>query len=75
LLAVGIQGKGVSGCSTATSDKTKPCTSVVSVTGAASKLKVGGQGVMLENTIGGTTDGNPVGSVGATANQAKLKAS
>ncbi len=74
LLAEGIQGKGVSGCSTAQSDKTKPCSSVASVSGAASKLKVGGRGVMLEDTIGGSTDGNPTGSVGATANQGKLKA-
>lgn len=50
------------------------CETVVSVTaGEATKLKVGGQGVMLD-TLSGTTDGNPIGNVPATANQNKLTA-
>jgi hypothetical protein len=54
----------------------KPCTSVNSVSGGMStKLTVNGQPVMLETVAGkGVTDGNPSGTLAATANQSKLTA-
>lgn len=74
LVKLGILLKPVGGCSTALTASTKPCSSVLSViTGEALKLKVGGMPVMLD-TISGTTDGLPPGTVPATAGQTKLKA-
>ena len=69
-------GPTVSGCKTpVTPGGNKPCTAVSSVTtGEATKLQAGGQPVMLD-TLGGTTDGNPVGPLGADASQDKLTAS
>ncbi len=67
-------GPGVSGCQTANSSNTKKCTTASTVGGAAGKLKVQGSPVILD-TVGGSTDGNPPGTVTATANQNKLRAS
>ncbi|MFI7608161.1 hypothetical protein ACIBTV_23865 [Micromonospora sp. NPDC049366] len=68
----GITGRPVSGCTVATSNSTKQCTSVVSASGAAGKLKVGNVGVALD-TLSGGTDGTTSG-LSATAGQSKLKA-
>ena len=74
LLKSSIAGKSVSDCKTPTSNSTSPCLSVTSVTvGEASKLKVGGNPVMLD-TLVGTTDGVPPGTVPASAEQEKLTA-
>ncbi|SCF13533.1 hypothetical protein [Micromonospora chokoriensis] len=68
----GISGKSVTGCTIATSNSTKQCSTVVSATGAAGKLTVGGAGVAL-GSLGGATDGSTSG-LAATAGQTKLKA-
>jgi hypothetical protein len=79
LLQAGVVGKSVSAtppnkCTTQQSNSTKPCASVTSLTsGTASKLRIGGQPVLLQG-IAGTTDGNPPGQLASTANQSKLKA-
>ena len=73
LLRPGVQGMAVSAaCTVQNTDKTKKCTSVTSVTtGEASKLRAGGQAVLLE-TLAGTTDGVPPGTVSGTAGHSKL---
>jgi hypothetical protein len=73
LLRSGV-GPAVPDCKTPSSSSTKPCTSVLTVVGGeAGKLRVGGNPVMLD-TIGGTTDGVPPGTVPASAEQDKLTA-
>lgn len=66
-------GPTVSGCKTPASNSTKACTSATVDTGEATKLKAGGSPVMLD-TLAGKTDGNPAGTVPATAKQDKLTA-
>ncbi|MEU8421283.1 hypothetical protein AB0C15_10450 [Micromonospora sp. NPDC048835] len=68
----GITGKSVAGCTIATSNSTKQCSTVVSATGAAGKLTVGGVGVAL-GSLSGATDGSTSG-LSASAGQSKLKA-
>ena len=75
LLNSSIAGKSVGGCKTPTSNSTKPCTSVASVSsGEANKLKAGGNPVMLDTTLSGKTDGAPLGPLFASAGQSKLTA-
>lgn len=85
LLESGIANKTVNNCVTPTASDSsmrptdKPCTLVSSVTGgAAAKLKVKGQPVMLD-TLAGSTDGmvggvTPQNLLSATAAQTKLTA-
>ncbi|MEV4657203.1 hypothetical protein [Micromonospora sp. NPDC049301] len=68
----GIIGKSVSGCTITDSNSTVQCKKVVSATGAAQKLFVGGSGVAL-STLQGATNGSTPG-LAATAKQSKLKA-
>ncbi|WP_433533764.1 hypothetical protein ACQPZK_16285 [Micromonospora sp. CA-249363] len=68
----GITGKSVSGCTITDSNSTVQCKSVMSATGAAQKLVVGGAGVAL-STLTGTTNGSTSG-LAANAGQTKLKA-
>lgn len=72
----GISNQTVSGCSVVTNSNTGEvqCKMVASASGAASKLKVSGSAVALE-TLSGMTNGNPLNTLSATANQTKLKAS
>lgn len=76
LLKSGIAGKSVAGCQNAPPPAgKKPCTQVSQVTtGEAIKLKVGGNGVILESSLTGVTDGTPPGPLSATAGQTKLTA-
>jgi hypothetical protein len=71
-----LVGATVSGCTTPTSQTSKPCSSVVSMmAGAALHLKVGGKGVLLD-TAAGLTDGLPTNSWSVqSAGQTKLDAS
>lgn len=55
----------ITGCGDTGPGQTK-CLAVTSVTGAATKLRVGGQPVMLDG-IGGQTSGIPSGTIVATA--------
>ena len=72
-----LTGADVSGCTVVTNPQagTKQCLKVSSAAGGvATKLKVGGKGVLLE-TIAGTTDGTPVPAwTVQSAGQSKLKA-
>jgi len=71
-----IHGKQISDCKSPTDPNTgqKLCSNVLSViTGEATKLKVNRQPVMLD-TVTGTTDGVPPGTLLGTANQPKLTA-
>lgn len=61
-------------CTTQNSNSTKKCTSVSPVGGQASKLKVGGSPAMLD-TVSGTSDGNPTGTMSVSVQQSKLTAS
>lgn len=70
----GVMGMPVAGCTTAPSTSTKPCLSVTGIiTGRALKLRAGGQPVLLD-TLAGSTDGVPPGTLPASAGQTKLKA-
>ncbi len=61
-------------CKTPPSSSSKPCTSVTSIaSGDAVKLTAGGHAVMLDS-LSGTTDGNPIGTLPASAEQTKLSA-
>jgi hypothetical protein len=82
LLKEGIQGRSVAGCTTPPASDisgptAKPCTLVSTVSaGAATKLKVSGQSVMLQ-TLAGATDGmvakeTPQKLLSADAGQVKL---
>lgn len=79
LLEAGVVGKSVSAtppnkCATQQSNSTAPCTKVASLaSGAARKLTVGGQPVLLQGIVGATV-GNPVGKLDSAANQSKLRA-
>jgi hypothetical protein len=68
----GISGKSVAGCTIATSNSTKHCSTVTSASGAASKLMVGSVAVALDS-LTGATDGSSPG-LAASAGQSKLKA-
>jgi hypothetical protein len=74
LLRSGI-GPGLSTpCKTPASSPPKPCTKVNAIiSGDAVKLTAGGSAVMLDS-LSGTTDGNPIGTLPATAEQTKLTA-
>lgn len=80
LLAASINGQPVTLCGTPPSSTAIPCLFVKAVSaGAALKLKIGGQPVMLE-TLKGSTDGTVGGvtpqlSLAAVANQLKLQES
>ena len=76
LLKSGIVGKTVTGCKNNPPPiGDTPCLNVTSVTaGEATKLTVGGSGVMLDSTLAGTTSGVPSGLLKATAGQSKLTA-
>lgn len=65
---------GISGCKTPSPPPpTKACTQVTQIiSGEATKLKVNGEGVLLEGKLAGITDGNPPGTLPGTANQHKL---
>jgi hypothetical protein len=67
-------GPGISGCVTQDSNSSNKCRNASPAGGIAGKLKVQGSPVILD-TVGGSTDGNPKGTVTATANQNKLTAS
>lgn len=74
LTGSGVVGSSIAGCTTAPSSTTKPCTSVLAVgVGRALKLRVGGQPVLLD-TLVGSTNGVPPGTLPATAGQTKLEA-
>lgn len=76
LLMEGVKSKSIDGCKTPddTSKSTKPCKTVVSATGEATKLKVNGQGVLLDS-LKGITDGTPTPTLlSAQAGQTKLQA-
>src|SRR3954470_2332579 len=68
----GIQGKSVSGCGISDSSSTKQCKTVLSASGAASKLKVGGTGVALDSLTASTDGSTP--TITVSAGQSKLKA-
>jgi hypothetical protein len=72
LLKSGIHGKSVSACATQQTDKTSPCKTASVTAGEATKLTVNNSPVMLDATLAGTTNGNPVGTLTAAANQNKL---
>jgi hypothetical protein len=83
LLATSIMGKGVSSCFTQlASDNTgpiaKPCAAVIEVSaGSSTKLTCGGQPVMLDDRLAGSTDGmvgkvTPQTKLAGQANQSKL---
>ena len=74
VLILGSIGPVVQGCGTPVSSSSKPCTTVTVSGGQAQKLRVGGSPVMLD-TVTGTTDGNPMGTLQANAVQTKLSAS
>lgn len=74
LLKSSLQSVLIIGCqnSPPPTGKTK-CLHVSQVTaGEATKLRVLGQGVILDSTLKGTTDGNPPGPLMAVAGQTKL---
>lgn len=78
LLKSSVLGQSISGppnnCKTQPSSTTSPCTSVAIITlGEATKLTVQGKPVLLD-TLVGTTNGNPVGTLSVEANQSKLTA-
>lgn len=74
LLRSGIGPSLSAPCKTPASSPSKPCTAVTSiVAGGAVKLTAGGSAVMLD-TLAGTTDGNPIGTLPAAAEQTKLTA-
>jgi copper(I)-binding protein len=67
-------GPSVTGCKTVvTNSGNKPCTTVSISSGEATKLTANGNKVMLD-TIGGTGDGQPTGTVQGSAIQSKLTA-
>jgi hypothetical protein len=80
----GVAGQAISSCGTVTNTSgMKQCTTVAAVaTGEATKLKVGGQAVLLDS-LTGTTDGTgepgsplpPASPLKASAGQSKLTAS
>jgi len=72
LLRTGI-GSSVSGCKTPSTSSSKPCVSATISGGEASKLTAGGRPVMLDS-LKGTTDGVPSGTVPGLAKQDKLTA-
>lgn len=72
LLESSIVGKTITGCMVP--EPGKKCASVTLVTTTrAVKLKVNGAPVILE-PLTGSTEGNPVGTLGAQANHTKLHA-
>jgi hypothetical protein len=73
VLTAGGIGPAVSSCETPLSSPLKPCSSVTIATGQATKLTAAGTPVMLDS-LSGTTDGFPPGTVPASANQNKLTA-
>ncbi len=74
LLKSGVNGKSVGACATQQSNSTTPCKTASVTAGEARKLTINGQPVLLDATLAGTTNGNPVGKLSATANQGKLTA-
>jgi hypothetical protein len=76
LLLDGVQGASVSACPVAdSSTPTTKCRIVVSASGVASKLTVGGRGVVLETLVGATDGVSPAGNaLAAAAQQTKLQA-
>ncbi|MFF4874627.1 hypothetical protein [Micromonospora sp. NPDC000668] len=68
----GITGKSVTGCLITDSSSTVQCKNVVSASGAAQKLHVGGAGVALDS-LSGATNGSTSG-LAATAGHSKLRA-
>lgn len=76
LLKTGIKGKSITGCQNHPSpdNNNQPCKTVNEVkAGEAKKLKVEGESVILDS-LSGSTDGQPVGSLKANAGQTKLTA-
>ena len=74
LLKSGVDGKSVGAGATQQSNSTTPCKHASVTAGEASKLTIGGKPVLLDTLLKGATDGNPVGSLSAAANQNKLTA-
>lgn len=78
LLASGIAGKPIAGCThpTSSSPTATPCTTVASLSGGMStKLTAGGAPVVLDS-VGGLGDAvNPPDTISAQAQQTKLTAS
>ena len=72
LLVSGVRGKDISGCKTPNSQSSKQCLKVSSASGAATRLKVSGQGV-LTAAFTGSGDGS-LPTLTATANQTLLVA-
>jgi hypothetical protein len=74
LLRRGVVEKSISDCTPPTNN-TPPCLTVTTILleSQAQKLTVNGQPVILD-TLAGSTDGPPPGTLTATANQSKLKA-
>jgi hypothetical protein len=60
VLMSGVQGAPISGCPTPddTNTPSTKCRTVVTANGTSTKLKVGGQPVVLDS-LSGTTDGTP----------------
>lgn len=75
LLKRDVEGRDIGqDCGTKPSATTAPCTKVLSVTqGLSTKLRVDGEGVLLED-LQGTTTGAPMGLLAASSGQSKLKA-
>ena len=74
LLKAGVQSKSISGCTTVPPPQTNiKCSTVSSASGEASKLKVGGSGV-LNASFSGSSNGS-LPTLSATAGQTKLSAS
>lgn len=68
----GIVGKEVAGCTVPTASGTTTCTSVLSASGTAAKLRVDGQAVALAALTGATNGSTP--KVSASAGQSLLTA-
>lgn len=75
LVETSLTGVATGTCTNVPPPQTKkPCTGVTAIiTGRSLKLTVGGSPVLLD-TLTGTTDGVPPGTLAVTANQTKLTA-
>lgn len=78
LLATGIAGKSIAGCThpTSSSPTATPCTTVASLSGGlSSKLTAGSSPVVLDSVAGFGDSVNPIDTISAQAQQTKLTAS
>src|SRR6266852_7198224 len=73
LLANGFSAWAIGGCTQVGTGLT-PCAKIAAISvGQATKLSVGGVAVLFDSLVG-TTNGSPVNTLSATANQSKLSA-